>query len=151
MAACAVAVAVLGGGVAAYAYWTGTTATGTGSATTGSESSSLVITQTAAPTDLAPGAAPGAVAGTIQDTGTSDAEVAAVTVSIASVTPAVGAVGTCSASDYTLANPAMAVNVELVPNAAATPFSGATLGFNDTSANQDGCQGAVVGLSYASS
>jgi len=138
------------GGVGAYAYWTSTPTTGTGSATTGSQSSSLVIAQTAAPTDLAPGTTAGAITGTIQNTGTTDAEVGSVTVSINSVTRAVGAVGVCSASDYTLADPVMAVNADLLPNAPATPFSGATLGFNDTSADQDGCQGATLTLAYVS-
>jgi hypothetical protein len=151
VAACLAGVAVLGGGIAAYGYWTGITATGTGSATTGSDTGSLLITQTAVPTNLAPGVAPGAITGTIQDTGSTKTQVVSVTVSIASVTPVVGALTACTAADYILASPVMPVNLELVPNAAATPFSGATLGFNDTGADQDGCQGAVVNLAYASS
>jgi hypothetical protein len=140
----------LGGG-AAYAFWTSIGVTGTGSASTGSAGSSLLITQTAAPTDLAPGVAAGAITGTVQNTGTTRAEVGSVTVSIASVTLAVGATGSgCTAADYVLTNPAMSVNAELTPNAAATPFSGATLGFNDTGADQDGCEGATVVLTYAS-
>jgi len=142
---------LLGGGVAAFAYWTSTGGTGTGAATTGSAASSLVITQTAAPTDMAPGVAPGPITGTIQNTGASNAEVASVTVSISGVTQAVDAVGACTAADYTLATPVMAVGADLVPNATPTPFSGATLGFNDTGANQNGCQGATVNLAYVSS
>ena len=150
-AACLVGVAIVGGGIAAYGFWTGINATGTGSATTGSDTGSLVITQTAAPTDLAPGVAPGAITGTIQNTGTTNTQAVSVTVSIASVTPAVGALTVCTAADYILATPVMPVNLELVPNAPPTPFSGATLGFNDTAADQDGCQGAVVSLAYVSS
>jgi hypothetical protein len=140
----------LGGGVA-YAYWTSIGVTGTGSATTGSASSALVITQTAAPTNLGPGVAPGAITGTVRNTGATNAEVGSVTVSIASVTLAVGASGSgCTAADYVLTSPAMAVNADLIPNATATAFSGATLGFNDTGADQDGCEGATVVLSYTS-
>ena len=95
--------------------------------------------------------APGAIAGTIQNTGATNTEVVSVTVSIASVTPLVGALTACTAADYILTTPAMTVNADLIPNATATAFSGATLGFNDTGADQDGCEGAVVSLAYVSS
>jgi hypothetical protein len=142
---------VVGGSVAAYAYWTSSGGTGNGSASTGSQSNSFTIAQTAAPTNMAPGVPAGNITGTIQNTGANDAHVVSVTVSIASVTQAEGAVGTCGTGDYTLSNPVMPVGADLVPNATPTQFSGATLGFNDSlTADQDGCQGATVNLAFAS-
>jgi hypothetical protein len=141
---------VLAGGVGAYAYWSSSGGTGTGNASTGLQTTSLVIAQTAAPTNLAPGIAAGAITGTIQNTGTNNALVHSVTVSIASVTMASGhPAGTCLASDYTLTGAIMVLDADLVPNATPTPFNGATLGFHDTGLNQDSCQGATVNLAYA--
>ena len=109
-------------------------------------SSNLVITQTAAPTDLAPGVAAGAISGTVKNNATNNATVHNVTVSISSVT----ASGTCDATDYTLSNPVMAVNQDLTPGQTVN-FTGATLAFNNKAdVNQDGCKGATVNLAYAS-
>ena len=57
--------------------------------------------------------------------------------------------GLCTAADYTLSTPTMTNGAgDLAQNATAT-FTGATLGFNNTASNQDGCKGATVNLSYA--
>jgi hypothetical protein len=139
-----VVVSVIGG--VAYAYWT-TTGTGTGTATTGT-SSSVVVTQTSAPTDLAPGVAAGPITGTITNNGTSNAHVATVTVAITSVNqggnPAVG----CDATDYTLTGAVMTVDQDVPAGGGTQAFSGATLGFNNKTTNQDACQGATVNLTY---
>ena len=153
IAAAAAAATIVGGVGIAYGYWTSTGA-GDGSATTGSATNDLLITQSTAPTNLAPGVAAGAITGTIQNTqpiGGQNEHVGSVTVSIASVDKAVGApAGTCTAADYTLSDPVMVVNSDLAPQATAN-FSGASLAFNNDPANsQDGCQGATVNLHYAS-
>lgn len=142
-----VVLATVGGGVA-FAYWSSTgSGTGTGSTSTGA--SSLVVAQTSAPTDLAPGVAPEAITGTITNKAANSALVNSVTVSISGVTPAANASGTCDATDYTLTNPTVALNKD-VASGATISFSGPTLGFNDKSGtNQDGCKGATVNLSYS--
>ena len=140
-----VVLSVIGG--VAYAYWT-TTGTGTGTATTGT-SSSVVVTQVSAPTDLAPGVAAGPISGTITNNGTSNAYVTSVTVAIGSVTQAANpAPGTCDATDYTLTGAVMTVDQDVPANGGTQPFSGATLGFNNKTTNQDACQGATVNLTY---
>ena len=138
----AVALTAVGGGVA-FAYWS-TTGSGTGTGSTSTGASSLVVSQTSAPTDLAPGVAAEGISGTVKNTATNNAYVHTVTVSIASVT----ATGTCDATDYTLSNPTVTINTDLTPGQ-TVPFSGPTLGFNDKATNQDGCKGATVNLAYS--
>ena len=149
IAAAAVAVVAIGGGTA-YAYWS-TTGSGSGTASTSAGASNLTITQTAAPTNLAPGVAAGAITGTVTNNATNSAYVNSVTVSIAGVTgPNITLSTPCDASDYTLANPTMSVATDLATGASAN-FSGASLAFNDkTTSNQDGCKSATVNLSYSS-
>lgn len=148
VAGVATAVIATGGGVA-LAYWS-TTGSGSGSASTSAGASDLTITQTAAPSNMAPGVAPDAIAGTVKNNATNNAYVNTITVSIDSVEQAAGATGTCDAGDYTLSNAVMNVKQDLAPGASAT-FSGATLGFNNKpTTNQDGCKGATVNLAYVS-
>lgn len=138
-----VALATIGGGVA-FAYWS-STGSGTGTAGTSTGASSLVITQTSAPTDLAPGVAAEPVTGTIKNNAANSAHVNTVTVAIGSIS---NAQGTCGASDYTLTNAQVTVNTDIAPGATVN-FSGTTLGFNDDpNTNQDGCKGATVNLTY---
>jgi hypothetical protein len=144
----AVVVAITGGGVA-YGYWS-TSGSAAGIAGSASGATQLTITQTAAPTDLSPGLAAGVISGTVTNPATHSAYVHQVTVSISGVTQALGATGTCDASDYTLANPIMTVGQELASKA-GTSFSGATLAFNDKPTSQDGCKGATVQLAYVAS
>lgn len=140
----AIVLATIGGGVA-FAYWS-SNGSGSGTAATSTGASSLSITQTSAPTNLAPGVPAGTISGTITNNATNSAFVNSVTVSISSVT---GGSGTCDASDYTLANPQMTVNSDLAANGGSANFTGATLAFNDKpSTNQDGCKGATVNLAY---
>lgn len=145
-----VGVAVLAGGGIAYAHWS-TTGSGTGTAQSAADTASLVLTQTGAPADLAPGVAAGAVTGSVSNQGPASGYVNAVTVRIAGVTRAPGATGGCDATDYVLSGAVMPVHQELAAGSSAA-FSGATLGFNDKAdVNQDGCKGATVQLAYSSS
>jgi hypothetical protein len=144
----AIVVAFTGGGLA-YGYWS-TSGSGAGTATSASGAASLTVQQTAAPTDLAPGMPAGLISGSVRNTAAHSAYVHQVTASISSVTKAVGAVGTCSADDYTLDNSTMNVDAELAANGVVT-FSGATLAFHDNDTNQDGCKGATVQLAYTAS
>jgi hypothetical protein len=144
----AVVVAVAGGGIA-YGYWS-TNGSGNGNAATAEGAASLTVQQTAAPSDLAPGTAAGLISGTVHNTATHSVFVHQVSVTISGVTQAANATGTCSVSDYTLANPVMPLNAKLAANDTTT-FSGATLAFNDKDINQDGCKGATVQLAYTAS
>ena len=138
-------IAAVAGGGTAYAFWS-TTGTGTGSGSTSAGASNLAIAQTSTISGLAPGVTAQSIAGTVTNNATNNAYVNTVTVSIASVT---GGAGACSAADYTLSAPVMSVTSDLAPGGSAT-FTGASLAFNDTASNQDGCKGATVNLAYAS-
>jgi hypothetical protein len=101
-------------------------------------------------TGLAPGVAPAAISGVINNHGTA-VFVAAVTVSIVGVVTAPGAAaGRCDTTDYLLLDTRMPVGRTVHPGESA-PFSGAAIGFNNTSANQDACKNARVDLRYVSS
>ncbi|WP_112243732.1 hypothetical protein [Kribbella monticola] len=144
-----VAVAVIGAG-SAFAYWS-TSGSGTGSGATSAGASNLAITQSTVFNDFYPGDSAQTISGTVKNNATNSAYVTSVTVSIASVTQAAGAVGTCDSSDYTLATPVMPVASDIAAGG-SHGFTGATLKFNNKlDANQDGCKGATVNLSYAAS
>jgi hypothetical protein len=140
----------IGGG--AYAYWT-LSGSGTGTATAGTVAGSITVNQTSVVTNLRPGGAAQTLAGKFTNTDTGPVYVTSVTASISSVVKAVGApVGTCDATDYTLANATMTVAAEIPSGVAQGAWTGATIAFNDKAAvNQNACQGATVNLAYAAS
>jgi hypothetical protein len=143
-----VGIAAAGGGLA-FAYWT-SSGSGSGTAGTGTGTSNLVITQTSIIIGLAPGAPAQTITGTVQNNATNSAYVTSVTASISGVVKAVGApAGTCTAADYTLSNATMNVATDVAAGGSVN-FTGATLAFNNTAVNQDGCKGATVNLAYVS-
>jgi hypothetical protein len=143
-----VGVAAAGGGLA-FAYWT-SSGSGTGTAGTGTGTSNLLITQTSVINGLAPGAPAQTITGTVKNNATNSAYVNSVTVSISSVVKAAGApAGPCSAADYTLTGVTMSVATDVAAGATVN-FTGATVAFNNTAVNQDGCKGATVNLAYLS-
>jgi hypothetical protein len=106
------------------------------------------ITQTSSIADLAPGVAAATIAGTSTNNGDDSVFLRRVEVRINSVTKAPhAAAGSCDASDYVVLNPQMPVN-QSVPPQGSVKFTGATIGFNDRSSNQDACKGATVRLTY---
>jgi hypothetical protein len=146
------ALVIAGTAGTALAYWT-STGSGSGSATTGSDTSSLAITDLSTPSNLAPGVTAGAVTFTVTNSGTSSAHVNQVTISLVSISGAGTDAGkpACTTADYTLSNPVQTVNQTIAPSGHFdASASTATLGFNSTAANQDNCQGATVNLAYAS-
>jgi hypothetical protein len=144
----AAATLVIGAG-SAFAYWS-TTGSGTGTGATSAGASNLTITQTSTIANMFPGDAAQDIAGTVTNGASNSAYVNSITVSIASVTQAVGASGTCDSTDYALVNPSMSVATD-IPAAGSADFTGATIQFNNKAdANQDGCKGATVNLAYAS-
>ncbi|MCU1517519.1 MAG: hypothetical protein JWQ75_2240 [Pseudarthrobacter sp.] len=147
VAAAAVLTSV-GGGVA-FAFWT-TTGSGNGSAATGSNTS-IDVVQTSVVGGLEPAGAAQTLSGNFNNPNSSPVYVTDVVASITSVTQAPDAVGTCGASDFTLANETMLVGAEVGSGDGVGSWSGATLAFNNKAdTNQDGCKGATVNLSYAS-
>ena len=144
-------VAALGliGGGSAIAYWT-TTGTGTGSASVGT-STAVIVTQVGTITALTPGSGSQPVNFDINNTTTStNQRIATVAVSIASVTGGSNLPNVCVAGDFTLVQPT-AINTDLTPGIHTYAPSGASLAFNDTASNQDGCKGATVNLAFAAS
>jgi len=166
-----VAVAVLGTSGVAYAYWTtGGSGTGTASTIAGAANQlALIDADTATPSDMAPGIAPGAISVVVKNTSpTSNYHVASVKVSIASVeAPAADATHPCGKGDYKFLDTSAATvagtgNVTMTNGAAdltvadgddntgtdQSAFSGVKIGFNNTASNQDGCKGATVHLQF---
>lgn len=139
---------VLAGTGVAYAYWSAG-GSGTGSAATGTNVA-LVVNQTSSVTSMGPGDTAQTLSGNFTNSNTGPAYVTSVTVSISGVTKAAQApAGTCSASDYTLANSVMTVGAEVPPGTGQGSWSGASLKFNNSpTVNQDACKGATVALLY---
>lgn len=99
-------------------------------------------------TGIAPGAEPALIAGTVTNTSTETRYITAVTVRVSSVATVPGAAqGTCDTSDYILTYAQMPVGRELAPGE-QTEFTGAKIGFNNKSVNQDACKLATVNLRY---
>jgi hypothetical protein len=143
-----IAVLALTGG--AVAYWTASGA-GTGSGDAAGAQQALTVNQTTTLAAMYPGDSPQTLSGNFDNPNPGPIRVGTVTVSIASVTKAAGAVaGTCDASDFTLANAAMTVNAEVPSGDGQGSWTGATIKFNNKAgANQDQCKGATVNLSYS--
>jgi len=141
-------VIVAAASTAAYAYWTAG-GSGSGSGTAGS-TVGLIPRQTTTLNAMYPGDSPQTISGNFDNANNGPIYVTTVTASIASVTKAVGAPpGPCDATDFTLANPVMAVGAEVPTGNGKGSFTGATIKFNNkAAANQDGCQNATVTLSY---
>jgi len=139
-------VVVLFSAVAAYAYWS-TSGTGTGTAATGT-SSAVNAVQTSTVGDMGPGTAAQPLSGTLTNTDTQPLYVATVTASITSVTKAAGApAGACTTADYVINNPVSTVNAEALVDDSST-WSGPSIAFVNTGANQDGCKLATVNIGY---
>jgi len=146
VASAIVAAVTIAGSIAAYAYWTAG-GSGTGSAATGTNVAISAV-QTSTVTAMAPGDSAQSLNGTFLNTNTGPVYVATVTASISSVVKAGGApVGTCDATDYTLADAVMTVNAEALADDTST-WSGATIKFNNKGTNQDACKLATVNLAY---
>jgi hypothetical protein len=133
--------------VAAVAYWT-SGGTGTGSASAGT-TANITVNQSTVLTAMYPGDTPQTISGNFSNTNSGPVYVGTVTAAISGVTKAAGApAGTCDATDFTLATPAMTVNAQ-VPTGTGGAWTGAKLSFNNkTATNQDACKGATVALSY---
>jgi hypothetical protein len=142
--ALAAALVITGG--AAFAWWTAG-GSGSGSASTGTVSAVTVV-QTSVVSGLAPGVSAQTLSGTFNDPNSGPVYVGTVTVSIGSVTKAVGApAGTCDNTDYTLSNNPLTYNAEVLANDTST-WTGPAIAFNNKASNQDGCKGATVNLTY---
>ncbi len=129
--------------VAAFAYWTAG-GTGTGTADTG-ETLALTANQTTVLTAMYPGDSPQTISGDFDNPNEGPVYVTSVT---AAITGVAGGDGACSAADYTLATPEMLVGAEVEAGTGVGAWTGATIQFNNTVANQDGCKNATVTLTY---
>jgi hypothetical protein len=111
---------------------------------------SLTITQTSVLEGLRPEAAPLMITGRVMNDSDDDTYIAAVSVTMTSVTKAPhAAAGTCDISDYVFTDPRMPVGKALGPHESLA-FSGATVGFSNKAVNQDACKGATIRLRYYS-
>jgi predicted metal-binding membrane protein len=142
-------VAVLALTAGAVAYWTASGA-GTGTGDAAGAQQALTVNQTTTLDPMYPGDSPQLLSGNFDNPNPGPIRVGTVTVSIASITKAAGAVaGTCDATDFTLADAVMTVNAEVPSGNGKGSWTGATIKFNNKAgANQDACKGATVNLSY---
>lgn len=129
--------------IAAFAYWSAG-GTGTGSADTG-ETVALVANQTTVLDPMYPGDSPQIISGNFDNANEGPVYVTSVT---AAITGVAGGDGACTAADYTLAGPVMPVGAEVPAGDGVGDWTGATIQFNNTGANQDGCKNATVTLTY---
>ena len=125
---------------AAFAYWSAG-GSGTGTAETGT-TVPLTANQTGELTPMFPGDQPQTLSGTFTNLNEGPIYVTSVTAAITSVT---GGAGACSPADYVLTDATMLVGEEVITGDA---WGGATIQFNNTAANQDGCKNATVNLTY---
>lgn len=140
------AVLVLSAG--ATAYWTAGGA-GTGTATTeDTAQSALIVVQGTTLADMYPGDSAQTISGTFTNPNPGPIFIGTVTASIASVHKPAGTVAVgCSAADFTLGGTITSSATEAAV-ADNTTWTGATIRFNNTAANQDACKGATVNLAY---
>ena len=140
-------VTAAGTGVA-YAYWSAG-GSGSGSAAAGT-TVALVANQTSTITGMGPGDAAQTLSGNFNNPNDGPTYVTSVTASIGSVAKAAGApAGTCSASDFTLANAVMPVAAQVPAGNNQGAWTGATIKFNNSATvNQDACKGATVTVAY---
>ena len=129
--------------IAAFAYWSAG-GTGTGTADTGT-TVPLTANQTTVLADMYPGDSPQTISGTFDNTNEGPVYVTSVT---AAITGVAGGDGACTEADYTLASPEMLVGAEVAVGAGVGAWTGATIQFNNTGLNQDGCKNATVTLTY---
>ena len=141
----AVVVTVLMASVGAYAYWS-TAGAGSGSAGVQNGNATPLVIHSGPVTGLYPGGSQ-AVSFTVDNPNPSSAYVATIHLSNVAVD---SDHSSCVTSDFTMAD--VNENTRVLANAsgAAMPTSG-TLAFADTTANQDGCKGATLTLSFTSS
>jgi hypothetical protein len=108
----------------------------------------LTWAQLSVNTELAPGVAPAPILGRLTNPTENSVYAAFVVVSITTVRKRADAVaGTCDASDYLLVDPTMALGVTIAPGQSVS-VSGASIGFDDKSVDQNACKGATVELGY---
>ena len=140
-------VLVVGTGVA-YAYWSAGGA-GDGTGATGT-STALTVNQSTVLTAMFPGDTAQTLSGTFTNASSGTVHVTSVTASLLSVTDTPGgavSVG-CSVADYTLASATMSAVQEVAVGTGGT-WTGATVHFNNTTANQDACKGVTLNIHYA--
>ena len=125
-------------GGAAYAYFT---ATGTGAGTVPVGSTSPWVLTSRPVSGLVPLAAPQRIVGSATNAAGQHQYIGTVTPTVAS-TSNVG----CTAADFTVA-PGV-INTDEASGATGLNFG--TIAFNDTSSNQNACQGVTVNLSFTS-
>jgi hypothetical protein len=132
-----------------YGYWTGS-GNGTGSATVGTLAD-LIVNQTTILDPMYPGDSAQTLSGDFDNPNAGPVLVTTVTVSIDSVTKAVGApAGTCDATDFTLASATATVNAQVPAGNGVGAWTGPTIKFNNKAGtNQDACKDATLTLGYS--
>lgn len=144
LAAGAAAALIAGGAGIAYAYWT-TTGSGSGSGTNASSNGTLVLHSIVTP-GLTPGGSVN-VSYTADNSNSSSAFVATLTVGTLSVD---AAHSTCVIGDFHASATPNSGGTQVAANSTGTVVGSGTLTMDDTTANQDACKGAVITIPVTS-
>jgi len=136
---------LLGTAGGAYAYWT-TAGSGTGTAGAATAATAVTVTQTAV-TGLFPGGSQ-ALSGTI---GNPQHNLVVTTLATVVSVDAAHATAGCKAADFVISGTANIVKVTDALGTYSDTWSGLTLTFNNTVADQNTCKGATVSVAYTAS
>jgi len=124
----------------------GGTTSGTGAGSAGTNGvSPITVNQTAALKELFPGSAPQELSGTFTNAGGAAVFIGAVEASLTGIS---GGNGSCSLTNFKLANPVMPVGLEVPVGQGVGSWGGATVQMIGQPNSQDGCKRAAVQISY---
>ena len=122
------------------------TSSGVGGGSAGTSGvSPITINQTAALKELFPGSAPQELSGTFTNAGSAAVFIGAVEASLTGIS---GGNGSCSLTNFKLANPVMPVGLEVPVGQDVGSWGGATVQMIGQPSSQDGCKRATVQISY---
>ena len=152
VAAAATLIVAGGAGTAAFAFWSNA---GSGTATifvaaSADITAAPVVKQTSPVVGLSPGSAAQPLFGNFSNnaTGAQTVQVNSVTASVTSISRDGLTLTTCTAADFIITNPTMRVNTLVPVGSSVGTWSGATIAFNSTAADQNACRNAIVNISY---
>lgn len=143
-----VAALVLGGGGAALAWWSATGSMTTSTAAAASSTPFLVESAGTDGTALSPGGAGETVMFTVTNPGTGTQKLSAVTVTVNVDGADVAGAPGCLAADYTVSTPTITTGAMV---AGAKVSGSVVITMENTSENQDACQGIQVPLTFVAS
>jgi hypothetical protein len=150
-------IAVLAMAGAAFAYFT-SSGGGSGTGSVGTSQSDIVVHQTSTVSNLLPGGPSEPLSGTLENTGSSNEYVTAVTAAVTGVSGGQTLAGheACTAGMFQVTGTStpgedVKAGSSTLVGGGATSWSGLNVQLNDDGNNQDNCQGASITITYTAS